>query len=379
MKTRTHWDIFCHVVDNYGDIGVCWRLARQLASEHQLQVRLWVDDLTRFAKLAPSLDPTGVSQVLCNVEIRHWTIPFPDVDPAELVIEAFACDLPENYLANMAAKSEKPLWINLEYLSAEPWIEDRHGLPSPHPRLPLTKYFFFPGFTLPSGGLLREAGLFAARNAFQNSTQAKAAWWQALGITPQADALTVSLFAYPNAPFGALLEAWSAAPAPIVCVVPETPFSAHLAAAFGCDSLPAGKRVQRGNLTLIGLPFLPQPEYDHLLWACDLNFVRGEDSFVRAQWAGKPLIWQIYPQQDAVHREKLQAFLATYCRGAPEIQALPGFWQAWNGFDGNAADAWPALAATLPALNRHAQRWATQLAQQPELAAKLVNFSKKSL
>ena len=379
MKTRTHWDVFCHVVDNYGDIGVCWRLARQLASEHQLQVRLWVDDLASFAKLAPALDPTCVSQILCGVEIRHWTVPFPDVEPAELVIEAFACDLPQNYLAAMAAKSEKPLWINLEYLSAETWIEDRHGLPSPHPRLPLTKYFFFPGFTQRSGGLLREAGLFTTRNAFQNSTQAKITWWQALGITPRADALTVSLFAYPNAPFGPLLEAWSAGPTPIVCVVPEAPFSAHLAAAFSCDSLSAGKRVQRGNLTLIGLPFLPQPEYDRLLWACDLNFVRGEDSFVRAQWAGKPLIWQIYPQQDAVHREKLETFLATYCRAAPETQTLPGFWRAWNGFDGNPADAWPALVATLSALNRHAQRWATQLAQQPELAAKLVNFSKKSL
>ena len=26
-----HWDMFCRVIDNYGDIGVCWRLAADLA------------------------------------------------------------------------------------------------------------------------------------------------------------------------------------------------------------------------------------------------------------------------------------------------------------------------------------------------------------
>jgi hypothetical protein len=24
---QLHWDIFCRVIDNFGDIGVCWRLA----------------------------------------------------------------------------------------------------------------------------------------------------------------------------------------------------------------------------------------------------------------------------------------------------------------------------------------------------------------
>ena len=26
------WDIFCQVIDNHGDVGVCWRLARELAA-----------------------------------------------------------------------------------------------------------------------------------------------------------------------------------------------------------------------------------------------------------------------------------------------------------------------------------------------------------
>ena len=374
MKPRTHWDIFCNVVDNYGDIGVCWRLARQLAHEHALQVRLWVDDLASLAKLAPELDPACETQSLSGVEIRRWPTPFPDTEPAQAVVEAFACTVPENYIAAMAAQPDKPLWINLEYLSAEAWIADRHGLPSPHPRLPLTKYFFFPGFTRHSGGLLREAGLLAARDAFQQDDQAQAAWWRALGVSLPPGTLTLSLFAYPNAPLAPLLGAWAESAQPVVCLVPETPLCKSIGAALGCEALAPGKTLRCGNLTLVGLPFLPQPDYDRLLWACDLNFVRGEDSFVRAQWAGKPLIWNIYPQHDAAHQEKLDAFLALYCLAAPETLALPALWRAWNGLGGDSAAAWPAFAAALPGLKQHARRWSAGLAQQADLATQLVNF-----
>ena len=39
------WDVFVRVIDNYGDVGVCWRLACGLAARGE-QVRLWLDDLT---------------------------------------------------------------------------------------------------------------------------------------------------------------------------------------------------------------------------------------------------------------------------------------------------------------------------------------------
>lgn len=379
MQMRARWDIFCQVVDNFGDIGVCWRLARQLACEHPLQIRLWVDDLTRFAKLAPELDPTSACQFLSGVEIRKWALPFATVDPAAVVIEAFACNLPDSYIAAMAAQAVKPRWINIEYLSAESWVAEHHGLPSPHPRLPLTKYFFFPGFTVDSGGLIREAELRAARDVFQNDLSAQAAWWSTWDITPQADSLTLSLFAYPNAPIAPLLAAWTTSLTPIVCVVPLTPLSDKLASILGGAPLLPGTRVRRGNLTLIGLPFLSQTQYDRLLWACDLNFVRGEDSFVRAQWANKPFIWNIYPQADAAHPKKLEAFLQLYCDSAPETHALPALWRTWNNLGGDPATAWFAFAAALPRLKRHAQCWSRRLASQADLATQLVNFSQKPL
>ena len=378
MQLRAHWDIFCKVVDNYGDIGVCWRLAHQLAHEHPLQIRLWVDDLVSFKHLEPGLDPTSASQVVDGVEIRYWTTPFQAQQPAQVVIEAFACNLPDYFISAMSTQSEKPLWINLEYLSAEDWVAEHHALPSPHPRLPLTKYFYFPGFTADSGGLIREAGLLAQRDQFQQDESARSAWWKSLGITLPANALTVSLFAYPSAPLAVLLQAWAASATPIVCVVPATPLSKQISTILGCEALAPGVNVLHGNLTLIGLPFLSQAGYDRLLWACDLNFVRGEDSFVRAQWAGKPLIWNIYPQQDAVHLQKLEAFLAIYLQDTPEAQALSAFWRAWNGIEGDPLE-WSNFVKALPGLKRHAQHWAISLAQQNDLATQLVNFSQKPL
>mgnify|MGYP000116605647 FL=1 len=128
-------DIFCTVIDNFGDIGVCWRLARQLRHEFGLSVRLWVDDLESFRYLCPEVLPDLLEQDCRGVEVRKWCEPAPVIEPHDLVIEAFACDPPETFVAAMAGKLPRPIWINLEYLSAENWVEGCHGLASPHPRL----------------------------------------------------------------------------------------------------------------------------------------------------------------------------------------------------------------------------------------------------
>ena len=157
------WDLFCSVVDNYGDIGVTWRLSRQLAAEHGLPVRLWVDDLNAFQHIRPEIDPALSEQLLAGVTIRHWTTPMAEATPGDVVIEALACNLPTEFIERMAARQPPPVWLNLEYLSAEDWVNGVHGLPSPHPRLPLIKHFFMPGYTAGTGGLPRESWLSAER------------------------------------------------------------------------------------------------------------------------------------------------------------------------------------------------------------------------
>src|SRR5512140_3689532 len=134
------WDIFCRVVDNYGDAGVAWRLARCLASEQDKRVRLFLDDFAVLTRLRPGTDSARDGRRIDGVDVRRWDealgehgiVPVDEV--ADVVVETFGCDTPEPYVLAMAARKPLPRWINLEYLSAEEWVEGSHALPSPHPR-----------------------------------------------------------------------------------------------------------------------------------------------------------------------------------------------------------------------------------------------------
>ena len=368
------WDIFCSVVDNYGDIGVTWRLARQLAAEQGHVVRLWIDELGAFVRLCPEASVDAECQRWSGVEVRLWREPFPAVEPAQVVIEAFACQLPSAYIEAMAASGTRRLWLNLEYLSAEDWVAGCHGLPSPQPG-GLQKFFFFPGFVEGAGGLLREADLLARRRAFQADAQAQQAFLQSLGVIREAGARLISLFAYENAGLAGWLDALAADPQSTQLLVPQGKVLANLQAWLGEAQLVPGDQRRRGNLLIHVLPFVAQDDYDRLLWCCDLNAVRGEDSFVRAQWAGRPLLWHIYPQEELAHWDKLEAFLAIYNAVLmPEAAAVQAeFWRAWNAGEGMET-AWPALLEVWPVLQRHAEQWCDDQAARSDLATTLEQF-----
>ncbi len=383
MTPSLRWDIFCRVVDNYGDAGVCWRLARQLAAEHGLVVTLWIDDVASLARIEPALDPRRDDQVACSVRVRRCSVsqPAPFAAP-DVVIEGFGCGLAGEYRDAMASAPRRPVWINLEYLSAEPWVESAHALPSPHPKLPLTCWFWFPGFTPATGGLLREDALLATRDAFQRDRGARVALWRALGIELPAPALTVSLFCYANPALPALLDTWAEGDEDIVCIVPEGVALAELDRWTGGAVPHPGPPTTRGRLTLVVAPFVDQDAFDRRLWACDLNIVRGEDSLVRALMAAQPLLWHIYPQDADAHLVKLDALLTRYESGlAPAaVQAQRAFWQAWNEqLPEETVDAWPAFRAALPALGARGRLWAGQLARQDDLARGLVKFCESRL
>lgn len=376
-QTSGRWSIFCQVVDNFGDIGVCWRLARTLATHHHCHVTLWTDELEPLRRLFPGFATEHDAQQLEGVLVRRWQPPFDAVAQDDVVIEAFACQLPDEALSAMAARQPAPVWINLEYLSAEDWIEGCHRMPSPHPVLPLTRYFFFPGFSAASGGLLREPDLLARRDAFQADPRRRMQWLSSrLGRAPLEHSRVVSLFAYEQPGLGALLAAWAGGGRVIELLVPEGRVLPDVARHFGRDTLPVGSIVRDRSLQVSVLPFSTQDDYDRLLWACDLNFVRGEDSFVRAQWAAKPFVWHIYRQDEDAHRIKLEAFLARFLEGLERgaADAVAEFWRAWNGF-GDIAAAWPALDAALPVMSARCQAWSAVQAEHEDLASSLLKFS----
>jgi uncharacterized repeat protein (TIGR03837 family) len=365
------WDIFCTVVDNYGDIGTCWRLAQQLANEHEAEVRLWVDQLQSFARLCPAVSANANEQRVGPIEIRHWRSDFPTVDVADVVIEAFACELPESYIAAMARQTVTPVWINLEYLSAEAWVEGCHRLSSLRTRGPLVKYFFFPGFTPQTGGLLRERDLPGNRVAFDSAAEAD--FWRSVGVPARSDhELRVSMFCYQNAALPDLLRCWADGRDAVTALATPGPAADQVADWFAAPLLP-GAPLRRSSLTAYALPFLSQSSFDRLLWACDVNFVRGEDSFVRAQWAERPFVWQIYPQAEEAHWVKLESFLDRYLQGFEESAMVRQCWQAWNG-RGQIASVWPDFVAQRKALEQQGRVWASTLDQTGDLANNLVCF-----
>jgi uncharacterized repeat protein (TIGR03837 family) len=342
------WDLFCRVVDNFGDVGVCWRLAADLAARGE-RVRLWIDDAAPLAWMAPG----GAA----GVEVRAWPVADAGTKPGDVVIEAFGCALPAPFVSRMANVPRAPLWINLEYLSAEGFVERAHRLASPQTGIAasLRKWFFYPGFTPRTGGLIREAGLLERQREFDVR-----AWLAAHGAAAVEGEQVVSLFCYEHAPLPALLEQLASRPTLLLA-------TAGHAARGVAECL--GPGLQRGALRAVVLPALAQAEYDHLLWASDLNFVRGEDSFVRAQWAARPFVWQIYPQHDGVHLAKLDAFLARFGADAD----LRAFSQAWNG---NGADLPPLPEAT--AWRRQCESWRDSLTAQTDLGSQLIGFAAES-
>lgn len=348
MRSALRWDIFCQVIDNYGDIGVCWRLARQLAARGQT-VRLWVDDPRALGWMAP-LGCAGV-------EVRPWTTPLDlhDLAPADVLIEAFGCDIPpdfvQRYVDWRAADGQPARWINLEYLSAESYVERSHGLPSPvmlGPGKGLNKRFFYPGFTPATGGLLREPDLLTRQTRFDSTS-----WLAAQGIPTQANRTRVSLFCYEPASLPGLLANLAGQNAQLLVT------AGRASAAVRACPLPAGLDVHE-------LPYLTQDGYDQLLWACDLNFVRGEDSLVRALWAGRPFVWQIYPQHDNAHHAKLEALLRQI-RAPASLQA---WHRTWNGMDSLPLD-WPDLPAWQAAVLQARQG----LLDQSDLLSRLLEFA----
>ncbi len=395
MPIPKQWDIFCQVIDNFGDIGVCWRLTCNLAQRGQ-QVRLWVDEPSALQWLAPHVKVDDADpQMPGPVQVRTWTQQAPRIGvdmPGDVVIEAFGCTINPAWVmsqrtmnciaaraVNTASKHDLiikntlpiehfPTWINLEYLSAEAFVERSHGLPSPvmaGPATGLTKWFFYPGFTAGTGGLLREAGMtlpgvlpiapdgIQRISLFCYESPALPQLLQQLGQGPHSTQLQVT-HGRANAAIHMALQT-------LKVNVFDDQFRSQIAPQAPLNLLNQLLNLER--LKIDFLPLMPQASYDALLRNCHLNVVRGEDSLVRALWAGQAFVWHIYPQHDGAHAAKLHAFLEWL--QAPDDLRL--FHQVWNGLS----------QQPLPVINTAAWAQVTQRARarlllQDDLASQLL-------
>ncbi len=381
------WDVICRVVDHYGDAGVCLRLARQLAARHGCTVRLLADRpevVLDLIQPRPDSDTSHGWRDRSGVLIVGWDAP---PQQADVVLETFSGDLPPAILDDMRGAVARgrlvPVWLDLEYLSAEPWVESCHGLPSPQPG-GLTRWFAFPGFTARTAGLPGPqmpltklppalADVLAGTGLDGPGLDDSGSAGRDVNDTPKRP-LTASVFCYRDSPLPALLDAMQSGARDVRLLVPG-----GMPGGLGGRSLgpQTGDTWRGGRLTLVRMPFVDQDAYDAILAACDLNLVRGEDSFVRAQWAARPLLWAAYRQPDDAHLDKVDAWLAR--------SAMPQAWADLNrwfngaipgpGTEGHAVALWRAAIDGIDTAREEATRWRRALLELPRLDDVLVDLA----
>lgn len=384
-------DILCKVVDNFGDIGVVYRLARALSeAEPEARLRLVVDDLAAFHALEPAVDPGAPLQEVRGWTLCRWDSPAPAFsrEPPRLVLECFACGRPDWFEALLfdERRAERRLIVDLEYLSAEDWADDFHLIPSLTRSPSVAKVLFMPGFSPKTGGLILDRDFLAARSRLSPGpgrlearrdiaallTKRRADVDPGAGALPPED-FWVSVFGYER-DYGPIV-------ADLAAFHQKRPLAALVAAGKSSPCfLSAWEKLGR-PFPALALPFLPQTAWDELLLAADFAIVRGEDSLSRAALSGRPFLWQAYPQAEKQQLVKVRALLerlkANFAPG--DFSPLEALFLAFNDRLADSPDRRGA-EALLPVLERYEalepgfRAFSSALLAQGNLVAPLLTF-----
>lgn len=378
--------VFCRVIDNFGDVGVSWRLCQGLLCEANWPIVLWIDDLDALQTLVPETKLNQNIQQIKGIWVVHWIDERVDEflpiitarhEPS-WVIETFACDLPEAILPTM--KTHTQLWLNLEYLTAENWAKDMHMMPSLQGN-GLSKYFYFLGFDDKSGGLIREQDYEAQKKAFE--THQYQIFRESLGLPAEKNGLSVFMFAYENPCFAHWFTSWHDTHCQMELLISSECIWQSLSQVSGIRH---EQYIQWGQIKAYRLPMVAQAQFDALLWLADLLLVRGEESFVRAQLAGKPFLWHIYQQEDYVHLDKLHAFWQPIAHQmTPEL--AQAFTAISNGLNDDRAslnlaktgEAWEMMWQHWQTWQNLAQEWSESILMQDSAIQKLASLIKSKV
>ena len=300
-------DIFCEIIDNFGDIGVVYRISKELKKIFQnVRIRIVLNRLEEFKainKKVKDVDYQEIDGLICVTE-KYVKENMESFGVSDVFIEAFGCNVPEEYVK--AAKENSKLWINLEYLSGEKWIEDFHLCESLIDSKTLKKIFFMPGFSEKSGGVIIDSG-FLERMKFgkENRDEVFKKYFKDFDLK---DKFIGTVFSYEKN-FENLLETLKNYEKETILLLmgekTQKSFSEILKKNLTEDY---GNIVKYGKITMIYSDFFSQEEYEEIISASDFNFTRGEDSFVRGIILGKPFMWHIYLQEEKAHMDKIKAF-----------------------------------------------------------------------
>lgn len=306
-------DIFCEIIDNFGDIGVVYRLAKEFKSiyNEEVNIRVFLNRLDEFLSLNKRAKNIGYQKIdgieyITNEYLAKNICTF---SPANVIIEAFGCNVLEGYLEK--AKDDSALLINLEYLSGESWIDEVHLMESPIGAKKLKKYFFMPGFKESTGGVIVDKLFLDRKIKVQNDPQIY--YKKYLPDLIDKDYFIGTIFSYEknflpllnvllkNEKNNCLLVLGEKSQESMRVILKEFNFAEVSNGNFDFE-----------NIKIKFMPFLEQEEYEELINLVHYNFVRGEDSFIRALLTGKPFMWHIYLQDEMAHMDKIDGFIERY-------------------------------------------------------------------
>lgn len=339
-------DIFCEVIDNYGDVGVAYRLARELKRIYPNKELRFIINQTEELNLIKKNDDIIV-------------INYKDVDkieqPADLVIETFACNIPEIYM-DKALKTSK-LMINLEYFSSEDWVDDFH-LQESFLGGNLKKYFFIPGLSEKSGGIILDKEFLDRKNKVQENREY---YLKQFNIDENYD-LIISVFSYEKN-FDNFLKTLQKLDKKVLLLLLSEKTQKNFIKYFDNNDY-------YDKIKAVKLPFFTYDKYEKLLALCDINLVRGEDSFVRALLLAKPFLWHIYPQDENAHIIKLESFLEKYCPNNKELK------ETFINYNIN-KDDFSYFFENLDEIKKYNEKYTDYLIENCNLMNKLINFIEK--
>lgn len=336
-------DIFCQVIDNYGDVGVAYRLAREFK-------RVYPNKKLRF--VINQIEELNLIRKSEDIEIILYKDISKIGNSADLIIESFGCEIPKEYM-DKALKNSK-LIINLEYFSAEKWVDDFH-LQESFLGGNLKKYFFIPGLSEKSGGILLDNEFLERKKKVEAN---KEYYLEKFGIKEKYD-LIGSVFSYEKN-FDSLIEELKKLDKKVILLILSEKTQKNFI-----------KYFDNGNnydkIKFVKLPFFTYDKYEELLALCDFNLVRGEDSFVRALLLGKPFLWHIYPQDENTHIKKLESFLEKYCSNNKELK------QTFINYNIN-KDNFSYFFKNFKEIEKYNKNYANYLIKNCNLMEKLINF-----
>ena len=368
--------LWCRVIDNFGDAGVAWRLAKSLSHEHGWRVRLMIDNLATLSAFVPQCPENCLSAEIDGIEVRLWSATSEREEASnvpDVTVETFSCRLPDVVEEAIAQRFDAGLpaaVFALDYLTAESYAEESNNLISRHPRFGYPKTFLFPGFTDKTAGVVREAD--AGRRRTEFSDLRRHDFLSRFGADPDAP-FTLFFFTYPVAPIESLACAMVEAGKPVQVLLAPGEASTKFLAALESMGSPA-------HIRTVQLPMIPQAEFDDVLLASDACLVRGEDSTLRAQLQGKPLLWTLYPQTEETHLVKMRAFAPLYCNSLSS-EAANAWLSMQEGINADTitTDAWRNWRSEFPALERGARIWRERLLAQGTAANTIARITKEQL